>query len=62
MSRSHKGERHRAGMPKATAKSIAAQLGAMGGRARAKALSGKQRKEIARKAARARWKMASILK
>jgi hypothetical protein len=30
-------------MPKATAKSIAAQLGAMGGKARAKALSGKRR-------------------
>jgi len=33
----------------------AAALGRLGGTARAKALSGKKRKEIASKAARARW-------
>jgi hypothetical protein len=42
--------------PKAPAKSAAAELGSKGGNARAKALSGKKRKEIAKKAAKARWK------
>lgn len=37
-------------------KSAAAELGSRGGKARAKALSGKKRKEIAQKAARSRWK------
>ncbi len=41
---------------KPAAKSAAAELGSKGGKARAKALSGKRRKEIARKAARTRWK------
>lgn len=36
-------------------KSAAAELGAKGGKARAKTLSGKTRKEIARKAAQKRW-------
>lgn len=36
-------------------KSAAAELGSRGGKARAKALSGKKRKEIARKAAKSRW-------
>jgi hypothetical protein len=34
----------------------AVQLGRMGGQARAKKLGGKRRREIARKAAAARWK------
>ena len=34
----------------------AKSLGSRGGKARAKALSGKQRKEIAKRAASARWK------
>jgi hypothetical protein len=37
-------------------KSAAAELGSRGGKARAAALSGKKRKEIARKAAKSRWK------
>lgn len=37
------------------AKSAAAELGSKGGKARAKALSGKKRKEIAKKAAAKRW-------
>jgi hypothetical protein len=37
-------------------KSAAAELGSRGGKARAKALSGKKRKEIAEKAAKARWR------
>jgi hypothetical protein len=37
-------------------KSAAAELGSKGGKARAKALSKKKRKEIAEKAARSRWK------
>lgn len=36
-------------------KSAAAELGSKGGKARAKALSAKKRKEIARKAATKRW-------
>jgi len=36
-------------------KSAAAEIGAKGGKARAKALSRQRRKKIARKAARARW-------
>jgi hypothetical protein len=39
----------------APAPSPAQQLGKLGGAARAKALSAKQRKEIARKAAAKRW-------
>lgn len=42
--------------PKAPAKSAAAELGSKGGKARAKALSGKKRKEIAKKAAAKRWR------
>jgi hypothetical protein len=38
------------------AKSAAAELGSRGGKARAAKMSPKQRTEIARKAARARWK------
>jgi hypothetical protein len=41
--------------PKAAPKSAAAELGSKGGKARAKALSGKKRKEIAKKAAQKRW-------
>ncbi len=41
---------------KAPAKSAAAELGSKGGKARAAKLSGKKRKEIAKKAARSRWK------
>ena len=41
---------------KAPAKSAAAELGSKGGKARAKVLSGKKRSEIARKAAKARWR------
>ena len=41
---------------KATLSSAAAELGSRGGKARAKALSGKKRKEIAKKAAQKRWK------
>lgn len=41
---------------KAPAKSAAAELGSKGGKARAKALSKKKRSEIAKKAARARWR------
>jgi len=37
------------------AKSAAAQLGSLGGKARAAKLSPKKRKEIARKAAQKRW-------
>jgi hypothetical protein len=37
------------------AKSAAAELGSKGGKARAKALSSKKRKEIAKKAATKRW-------
>ena len=37
-------------------KSAAAELGSRGGKARAKSLSKKKRSEIARKAARKRWK------
>lgn len=37
-------------------KSAAAELGSKGGKARAKALSGKKRKEIAKKAAQSRWR------
>jgi len=37
-------------------KSAAAELGSKGGKARAKSLSGKKRKSIAKKAAEARWK------
>jgi hypothetical protein len=37
------------------AASAAAQLGKLGGSARAKALTAKRRKEIAKKAAKARW-------
>jgi hypothetical protein len=40
---------------KVPAKSAAAELGSKGGKARAKALSGKKRKEIAKKAAAKRW-------
>jgi hypothetical protein len=40
----------------APAKSAAAELGSKGGKARAAALSKRKRKEIARKAARSRWK------
>ena len=36
-------------------KSAAAELGSKGGKARAKAMTSKRRKEIARKAAKARW-------
>jgi hypothetical protein len=36
-------------------KSAAAELGSRGGKARAKVLSGKKRKEIAQKAAARRW-------
>ncbi len=39
-----------------SAKSAAAELGRRGGRARAQALSPKERSEIARKAAATRWK------
>lgn len=42
--------------PKVPSKSAAAELGSKGGKARAKALSGKKRKEIAKKAAASRWK------
>ena len=37
-------------------KSAAAELGSRGGKARAKSLSKKKRSEIARKAAKARWR------
>jgi len=37
-------------------KSAAAELGSKGGRARAENLSGRKRREIAKKAATARWK------
>ena len=37
-------------------RSAAATLGSLGGKARAKNLSGKKRSEIAKKAAKARWK------
>jgi hypothetical protein len=37
-------------------KSAAAELGSRGGKARAKSLSKKKRAEIARKAAKARWR------
>ena len=40
---------------KPPAKSAAAELGSKGGKARAKALTGKKRKEIAKKAAKTRW-------
>ena len=43
--------------PKAAApKSAAAELGSKGGKARAKALSGKKRREIAKNAAAKRWR------
>ncbi|MCA1561804.1 MAG: hypothetical protein LC804_16575 [Acidobacteria bacterium] len=52
------GQRYRAGVPHAK-NPFAAALGRLGakkgGDARARALSAKRRKEIARKAARARW-------
>lgn len=38
-------------------KSAAAEMGSKGGKARAKALSATQRKNIAKKAARSRWKV-----
>jgi hypothetical protein len=38
------------------AKSAAAELGARGGKARAEKMTSQQRSEIARKAARARWR------
>lgn len=41
---------------KAAPKSAAAELGSKGGKARAKAISGKRRSEIAQKAAKKRWK------
>jgi len=41
------------------AKSAAAELGARGGKARAAAMSPQRRAEIAKKAARARWKRSS---
>jgi len=41
---------------KSAPKSAAAELGSKGGKARAKALSGKKRKEIAKKAAQSRWR------
>jgi hypothetical protein len=39
-------------------RSAAAELGSLGGKARAASLSKKKRAEIAKKAARARWKKA----
>jgi len=42
--------------PKAATKSAASELARKGGTSRAKALSGKKRNEIAKKAAEARWK------
>jgi hypothetical protein len=41
---------------KAPAKSAAAELGSKGGKARAKKLSPEKRKEIAKKAAKKRWR------
>ena len=53
------GEQEDAPISKDEAKSIAAQLGRLGGlkggKARAKALSAKRRSEIAKAAAKARW-------
>lgn len=43
--------------PEPSPTSAAAELGKKGGQARAKALSGRKRKEIAKKAARARWRI-----
>ena len=42
----------------ASVKSAAAELGSLGGKARAASLSKKKRAEIAKKAARTRWKKA----
>ena len=46
------------GEEKIPAKSAAADLGRLGGRARAKKLSAQDRQRIAKKAASARWKSA----
>jgi hypothetical protein len=45
-----------AGEPIAPVPSAAAEMGRKGGKARAKALSKRKRQEIARKAAKSRWK------
>lgn len=47
------------GMPDDGKDPAAKSLGARGGKARAEALSGKKRKEIAQKAARTRWRKKS---
>jgi hypothetical protein len=57
MPRGPKGERRPADMNARPRKSAAAvELGRLGGMARAKAMPAKRRKEIARKAAKSRWK------
>jgi hypothetical protein len=57
MAKGPRGERRPAGVNARAGKSAAAvELGRLGGMARAKAMPAKRRKEIARKAAKSRWK------